>query len=124
MEPKSTYITKVEEGPSIQKLHFYVIWDMIHSKARDATDESSQRDFIEFMSEVCKYIPCGDCSQHCKNYLSSHPFTNYINIRDEQDGRLIGMFIWSWLFHNAVNKRLGRPQMEWQRAVNIYYSRI
>ena len=97
---------------------------MIHRMARDAIDDESIMKFVIFMTSVCTYLSCNECSSHCKEYLSSHPFNPYYDIRDNRDGRLIGMFVWSWIFHNDVNRRLNKNPIDWQRAVNIYYSEI
>jgi hypothetical protein len=32
----------------------------------------------------------------------------------------LGLFIWTWKFHNAVNTRLRKPVMSWDTAYSLY----
>ena len=32
----------------------------------------------------------------------------------------LGLFIWAWKFHNAVNSRINKPIMGWDTAYNLY----
>jgi hypothetical protein len=46
----------------------------------------------------------------------------YLNVLVEiNDKKMsLGLFVWSWKFHNAVNARIKKPLMSWDTAYNLY----
>lgn len=97
-------------------------WHVIHKKARNAKTPKDENEFINFMIDVSLTFPCSSCTTHCQQYIQSFPMTDYkgikLNIAGEET--VIGLFIWTWKFHNAVNKRLNKPIMSWDTALNLY----
>lgn len=71
---------------------------------------------MEVLSET---FPCAMCRQNMKEYMRQHPFFPYWDMME--NGRAIGMFKWSWTFHNFKNSQLGKPIMSWETALNMYY---
>lgn len=98
-------------------------WNVIHRYAFKAVTPATQKSFIEFMKEVCYTFPCINCRYHCTEYLKIHPIEEYLDvmvtITDGKDKNL-GVFIWTWIFHNAVNARLGKAIMNWNTVYSIY----
>jgi hypothetical protein len=88
-------------------------WSAIHVGAINAKTLEEKKDFIKWMKKYCETFRCHNCSQHCTKYIKEHPLEDFI---DED----VGMFRWSWLFHNAVNSRLGKNQVDWDTAYNMY----
>jgi hypothetical protein len=97
------------------------IWISIHFKAKHAIDDVTKKEFIEYMHMWSEEFPCGTCRGHIQEYLRDHPFEPYMNLKDDK-GRDIGMFRWSWLFHNAVNLRLHKPFVSWQDAIAMFHN--
>lgn len=95
------------------------IWFLIHHNAALAITQRKKEDFEEFMRDICANLPCLNCRSHCGDYLSSHGMGPYWNKKDE-NGRDIGLFVWSYEFHNAVNKRLGKPLYSYDTAYGRY----
>lgn len=97
-------------------------WNVIHRLAIRATTTPKQNEFISTMNEICNGFPCNVCNKHCKEYISTHPLEEYIGVVTEINNvkLLLGMFIWSWKFHNDVNARLNKPIMNWDTAYNLY----
>lgn len=120
-------------------------WNVIHQRAMAAKVHAKQLEFIEFMKETCTGFPCTVCRDHCTKYIATHPLEEYLDVTIEigqikssvnstpaskvqgRDKALprntpisIGMFIWSWKFHNAVNARINKPIMSWDTAYNLY----
>jgi len=97
-------------------------WNVIHRNAFRSQNHKQQEEFISFMKEVCEGFPCDVCRGHCKEYIKNHPMEEYIDTMVEIDGEKmgLGMFVWSWKFHNAVNKRIKKPIMSWNTAYNLY----
>lgn len=97
-------------------------WNVIHRRAFKARNHDQQLAFIEAMKDICYGFPCTICRGHCTEYIQNHPLEEYLDVTvDVNGGRLpLGMFVWSWKFHNAVNARLKKPIMSWDTAYNLY----
>ena len=93
-------------------------WNVIHTLAYNATTKSAKEAFIKHMTIICKQFPCETCRGHCKQYLKENPMSDYVDVITE--GKALGLFTWSWQFHNAVNFRIGKPLMTWEMALHIY----
>lgn len=97
------------------------VWWLVHTYAKDSIDTQKIKKFIDFMNFLRENFSCKNCRKHINQYMDLHPFDDLKNLKN-QEGRLIGMFKWSWLFHNAVNTRIGKPYIEWETAVNMFYN--
>jgi hypothetical protein len=97
-------------------------WNVIHRLSFNARTNDAQLSFITIMNEICKGFPCPVCRGHCSEYIKNHPIEEYLNVTmDIDDKKLnLGIFIWGWKFHNAVNKRLNKQIMTWDTAYNFY----
>lgn len=98
------------------------VWWVIHSLAKQAIDPKSITRFIDFMNFLRDNFSCKNCRKHIQEYMKLHPFNDFIGLED--NGRKIGMFKWAWLFHNAVNTRIGKPYVEWETAFDMFYNEI
>ena len=98
-------------------------WSNIHLKAKYAVDDKTKQEFIAYMWFLADTFPCGNCRKHIRQYLNDHPFDHFYNLRNNK-GEEIGMFKWSWMFHNTVNNRIHKPHMEWVTAWGMYNSDI
>lgn len=91
-------------------------WHDIHLKSYLATTDELKRQFVWFMkNEIQPYLNCEECQKHCLEYLNENKIEEYFNVKDS--GRDMGMFVWSWKFHNTVNKRLGKKEI----PLNVAY---
>jgi len=88
-------------------------WNVIHTLAFKAKTKEQQRDFITTLKIIIDYFPCEKCRGHAQEYLKNHPIADYQHDR-------LGMFIWTWKFHNAVNFRTSKNQMSWELAHHLY----
>jgi hypothetical protein len=94
------------------------IWYCIHLTAKQAKDEISKKKFKDFMEHVIENLPCSTCQQHATNYYQSNPLKEYWNIKE--NGEEIGLFKWTWNFHNTVNNRLKKPYVSWENAKMLF----
>ena len=95
------------------------VWYNIHLKAYEASDDKTIEEFIDYMYLLAMKFPCHKCRSHINKYIEDHPFEDLQNLRNKE-GRKIGMFKWSWLFHNAVNTRIHKPLVDWETAWAMY----
>lgn len=96
-------------------------WFAIHLKARHANTPTKKREFTEFMWMIAHDFKCKTCAEHCRKYLEDHPITSYYDVKSSS-GEEIGCFKWSWMFHNAVNSRIGKPIVDWNTAYGMYFT--
>jgi len=95
------------------------VWFSIHIKAKYAVSDETKQEFIDYMYLLSVTFPCEKCQNHIKAYLETHPFDDLYNLKNQQ-GEEIGMFKWSWMFHNAVNTRIHKPYVDWNTAWEMY----
>ena len=99
------------------------IWILLHIKSKHATTLQTKNEFIDLMYLLSVEFPCGKCRGHIQEYLRDHPFEPFMNMLNEK-GEDVGMFKWTWMFHNTVNNRIHKPHMEWVTAWGMYNSDI
>jgi hypothetical protein len=97
-------------------------WNVIHRHAFNARLPEQQNSFIVLMKEICHGFPCITCRGHCAEYIKNHPMEEYLNVSVDINGDKIalGLFVWTWKFHNTVNTRIKNPMMSWDTAYNLY----
>lgn len=95
------------------------IWIVIHQTAKRAIDEPSKQSFVNLMKMLADQFPCDKCRRHINEYLQENPFEPYWNINNDI-GDPIGLFKWSWNFHNTVNLRLNKSYIDFDTAWNLY----
>jgi Erv1 / Alr family len=98
------------------------VWLLIHQRALAARTSEEQKEVIEFIRNTCQEFPCVKCSEHCLSYMRDRPPEEYIglDVTIGEKEESIGIFLWTWLFHNAVNARLGKAIVGWETAYNLY----
>lgn len=89
------------------------IWFAIHIFAICVTSLTEQKTFEKFMNSLRVKLLCDTCGKHLGEFMEEFPIKNYF-------GRAHGCFRWSWKLHNDVNKRLGKPLVEYKDAYNYY----
>jgi hypothetical protein len=101
---KPEYPQNEEWGP--------LLWLLLHTLAERAgkqenaiTKGDEQRAWPLFVKTFAPIIPCPYCREHCLEYQKEHPFEL------PEDYSLWKTYIpqYFYLFHEAVNKRLGKP---------------
>ena len=65
--------------------------------------EAGANELKSIIQEYSESFPCEECRDHFNDLLEVHPF-QVDDIHTDYDAR-----VWSWLTHNLVNKRLGKP---------------
>lgn len=84
-------------------------WLIIHFTAAWATSESKFKFFCEWFRMIIATLPCLKCRQHAAEYAAAHP-------PEESDDA----FYYTWEFHNTVSRRIGKPEMSYSTAAQMY----
>ena len=82
-------------------------WSFFHTMAEKVNDDtfaSVREDILKYIYIICINLPCPECAQHARAYLSAINF-NAIQTKAQLKDML-------YLFHNEVNKRKGVTLME------------
>ncbi len=94
-------------------------WFNMHIVALDADTPEKIQHFIIYIRMIVTKLPCRGCSSHAIKYVETNSPEQFVNLTDKT-GKNIGMFKWSWMFHNDVNNRLGKPIINWDTAYSMY----
>jgi len=92
------------------------MWYTIHITAL----KIGQDNFLSWIYIIISSIPCLRCRKHATEYISENPPDKYKDVYDKSSGDLIGMFKWSWKFHNDVNTRLSKPLLDYNTVYKMY----
>lgn len=107
-----------EMAPDDVKPLYPGLWHALHLAGAHAVDESGMRFFKRLVDIYCKSFPCVKCREHLRKFRDNHPLTQYVSMKE--NGREVGMAQWTWLLHNSVNRRLGKPEMSWDTFSRIW----
>lgn len=91
------------------------MWLSIHITALKMGEDT----FLNWIRIMISSIPCETCRSHASKYLTDNPPEAYKDIYNST-GDLVGMFKWSWIFHNDVNMRLSKPVLDYNTAYRMY----
>jgi len=103
--PKNTklpFITKVEQKDDTLMTWGQPTWFLLHSIAEKINPErfenkTTRQDVLNVIYTICTNLPCPECSEHAKKYLSQTVGYTNIRTKDELKDMLFH-------FHNYVNK--------------------
>jgi hypothetical protein len=76
------------------------IWTLFHTLIEKIKEEHFKEIYIDlfhFIKQICKYLPCPDCSQHATSFLSKIKPEHISNKNDFKN--------MLYVFHNKVNVR-------------------
>jgi hypothetical protein len=89
-------------------------WEFLHAGtwAYPENPTKEQQTLARIFYESLPYqLPCGVCEGHCANYIRDNPPAT----KNRES-----LTRWLWNFHNAVNKRLGKPEHPWEKVVDKF----
>jgi hypothetical protein len=92
-----------------------VTWYIMHNTALKLNEET----FSDWVRLLIDSIPCNNCRSHALEYIEINPPENFLGIENEK-GEPIGMFQWTWQFHNNVNIRLNKEILDYDDAYRMY----
>ena len=86
------------------------LWFSIHTYAIRATTKARKHAFIDYMEMIAESLKCETCRMHATKYITENPMDRYID----------DLFRWTWIFHNAVNQRLKKEELDYNTAHKLY----
>jgi hypothetical protein len=98
----SRYEENYQVNPFDKKIWGPKLWEVMHTFSFSYPPNPSnieKQAAFNFYTSLAPLIPCKTCSQHCLEYVRTHPPT--LNSKDN-------LIDWVFNFHNEVNKRLGK----------------
>jgi hypothetical protein len=76
------------------------VWTLFHTLAQKVRPDRFSKikfELVQQIVEICKLLPCPDCSRHATNFWRR---VNFSTIKEPKDLQNI-----LYVFHNSVNKR-------------------
>lgn len=109
------------EGENLLDVVCPGIWFQLHIlglKCRDG-NKRKRKLFEETIEDHRNDFFCIHCRKHLDLLCKKIPLSSFSGTYDE-NGRDIGLFKWTWLIHNKVNRRLGKPTMAFNVALKMF----
>ena len=91
------------------------IWYLFHALSYKIKEESFlilKNDLIEIFKNICKNLPCPDCSKDAMNVIGKIDF-NTVNTKENFKLMLFN-------FHNYVNRKLKKKEFKYEDFDNKY----
>jgi hypothetical protein len=91
------------------------IWYLFHTLSYKIKEEAFlilKNDLIEIFKNICKNLPCPDCSKDALNVIEKIDFNN---VNTKEDFKLM-----LFNFHNYVNRKLKKKEFKYEDFDNKY----
>lgn len=85
-------------------------WKTLHALAIEADRRKSSTEFYNYIQNLASLLPCEACRGHMQSYLQIYPVPAE------------NMFQYTVQFHNHVNKRLGKREVSYEEALEMWHS--
>ena len=100
------------------------IWYVIHSLSIDIENDYELDNFREYFINIINNLPCPECKKHANEYYDKNPI-KYALLGKYVGGNYyydfpVGVFEWTWSFHNFVNFHIGKDMLEFDTALSLY----
>lgn len=93
-------------------------WNFMHRVALECQSNADKRWFKKYLFHLSQHFPCEQCRDHMQKMFKMHPINSYWDVKIK--GKDVGMFKYSWMIHNEVNKRLGKPTVDFEVAYMLW----
>lgn len=115
-------VKEIPKNPerSVSEIDGPGIWFMLKVTAKSATTKETFDKWVSDVIDVCTSLRCINCRGHASKYLEEHPPHRAFGFKYKD--RELGAFRWVWEFHNTVNKRLGKPLIDFETAVSMFFT--
>lgn len=100
--------------PVIWGPHYWATLHFIASTYDNNPNQSIKSTMKNFIQSLPVFLPCKECQDHAFEFIKKNNIDTVIQNRKE-------VFTFFFNFHNEVNKRLKKPLMKMEDALNKYY---
>lgn len=116
---EKTPYTEKQTSSEISKKEGPGVWFALKTLAKKATTKERFNKWVEDVIDLISNLRCLVCREHALEYLDKNPPHRAFGYTYK--GQEMGAFRWVWNFHNTVNVRLGKPLLDFESAVSLYY---
>jgi hypothetical protein len=89
-------------------------WFTLHKAAARANSVEKKNIVLGIIDMYSEEFPCENCRGHFNEFIRKHNPRNTLNTED-------GLFMWTWMCHNAANIRLKKPTLDYFDAKSLYF---
>ncbi len=94
------------------------LWFFMHKSAYNIQNREDTIKCLNIIKDIVNNLTCRECRKHAQEYLKSNKPEDYLRCKTQSG--LSGLFVWTVIFHNTVNKKLGYPLMDLSTAEILY----
>lgn len=105
--------TSKSQDPNVWGPQF---WYMLHNGAAHYPNNPSlmcKQAMEGFINGIPVMLPCVECAMHANSFIKSVDIDKVVRNRNN-------LFEFFFMFHNEVNKRLGKPLLPLNQVKNMY----
>lgn len=106
--------TNDQLDPVIWGPHFWATFHYIATTYNIKPNPSVKSTMKNFIQSIPVFLPCSTCQDHAFVYIKAHDLDKVVSNQKE-------LFTFFFNFHNEVNKRLNKPLMKIEDALNAYH---
>lgn len=93
-------------------------WEVIHTASYLASENKDYESFYILFDQLIKHFPCETCREHATEYKTKNKPSD--NLVFEYLGRNLGLFRYTFMFHNWVNREIGKPMLKFYDILAKY----
>jgi len=90
-------------------------WASFHRKCFKADTMKAKVEAMISIHNDIFYFPCNTCKEDSLRYLSKNPLEEVLDDTDD-----LALFKWTVDFHNHVNNKLGKRQVSYDEAIELW----
>ena len=102
-----------EYNPQVWGPHYWFVLYTIASTYPDTPNEFTKRKYYDFIQNMPLFIPNVSIGNHFSELLDKYPCSPYLSCRDSFKR-------WIHFIHNKVNVHLGKQEISFHRADDLY----
>lgn len=87
------------------------LWKMLHERALDFRGDNDAEFLRNFANKIPRYVQGCSCKEFWRNWIRSNPPVY---------GKNAEYFAWTVKAHNAVNKKINKPEYTVEQARKFY----
>lgn len=93
--------------------YWFFLYTIAHSYPLSPND-STKKKYYDLIANFPLFIPVSDIGNTFSHFLDAYPVTPYLDSRES-------MIKWVHFIHNKINVFLGKPELSYYKAMNLYY---